>query len=77
MPKGNVLVTISQPYKYNEIFKFGKAEELTVAHQFTTRSLSNNEVLRPVSQVLQVKWDPILEVRGQRKLQSAVSNETP
>lgn len=41
-----------------------EAGGLTVAHQFSSRSLSNNKVLRPVSEVLQVKRDPILEVKG-------------
>ncbi len=44
--------------------KMWQAGKLTVAHQLTTRSLSNDEVLRPVSQVLEVKRDPILEVKG-------------
>lgn len=34
--------------------------KLTVAHQFTSRSLGHNEVLWPVGQVLQVEWDSIL-----------------
>lgn len=42
------------------------SEILTIAHQFPTWSLSDDEVLRPVSEVLQVKWDSILNIRGQR-----------
>lgn len=38
---------------------------LTIAHQLPTRSLCYDEVLRPVSEVLQVKWDSILGVKGQ------------
>ncbi|KAG7220572.1 hypothetical protein INR49_018009 [Caranx melampygus] len=52
-----------------------RADELTVAHQFTTRSLGHDEVLGPVSQVLQVKWDPILRVKGQRNNNRTVSHD--